>query len=102
TTTDPDSAAFRGGEAILVVTLAKLINGRSVFGVAGSLRQAVRVGAVVVDDAHTALTTTENQFSVRLPSTHPAYAPLLDLFADDLRRQSATTYADLHEADPSA
>lgn len=102
TMTDPDSAQFRGGGAILVITLAKLINGRSVFGVAGSLTQPVHVGAIVVDDAHTALTTTENQFSVRLPSNHPAYAPLLDLFADDLRRQSATTYADLRDGDPAA
>ena len=102
TTTDPDSAAFRGGEAILVVTLAKLINGRSVFGVAGSLKQTVHVGAIVIDDAHTALTIAENQFSICLPNGHPAYAALLDLFADDLHRQSATTYADLRDADPAA
>jgi Helicase C-terminal domain/DEAD/DEAH box helicase len=102
TTTDPDTATFRGGEAILVITLAKLINGRSVFGVAGSLRQTVHVGAIVIDDAHTALTTTETQFSLRLPNDHPAYVAVLDLFADDLRRQSATTYADLRDADPSA
>jgi hypothetical protein len=95
TVTHPDDTAFRAQQAILVVTFQKLINGRSVFGVAGDGRDPVDLGIVVVDDAHAALATTEGQFRLTVPSSHTAYAPLVDMFATDLRGQSASTWEDI-------
>jgi hypothetical protein len=102
TTTDPDDTAFRAQQAILVVTFQKLINGRSVFGVAGDGRDPVDLGIVVIDDAHAALATTEGQFRLSVPSDHTAYRALLDLFAADLREQSAKVWEDIQAGDYTA
>ncbi len=53
-TDDPHSNQFRSGNAILVCTFEKVVNGRSTFGLAGS-PYVTRIGTVVVDDAHAAL-----------------------------------------------
>jgi hypothetical protein len=85
TTDDPQSARFLRGKAILVVNVYKLVNGLSVFGVEGSQRQPIDVGAVVIDDAHACLATVQQQFTLSVPSSHVAYGELLDLFEEDLK-----------------
>lgn len=102
TATDPDDMAFRSQQAILVTTFHKLINGKSVFGVAGDGRPSIDLGIVVVDDAHAALATTEGQFRLTVSADHPAYAALIDLFAADLRTQSASTWEDIQAGDYAA
>jgi hypothetical protein len=57
TTSDPDSARFRQGHAILIANVYKLFNG--LFGVKGSARTMVELGTVLVDDAHACLATVE-------------------------------------------
>jgi hypothetical protein len=99
---EPDDTAFRSQQAILVTTFHRLINGKSVFGVAGDGRAPIDLGIIVVDDAHAALATTEGQFRLTVPSDHPAYAGLVDLFAVDLRAQSASTWEDIQAGDYSA
>ena len=99
TVTEPDDMAFRSQQAILVTTFHRLINGKSVFGVAGDGRSPIDLGIVVVDDAHAALATTEGQFRLTVPREHLAYAGLLDLFGDDLRGQSANTWEDIRSGD---
>jgi len=95
TAADPEDLGFLSGQAILVATFQKLVNGRSVFGVAGDGREPVDLGVVIVDDAHAALATTEGQFRLTIPIEHPACAPLVNLFAEDLRAQSANAWADI-------
>jgi hypothetical protein len=102
TTEDPRDPAFLMAEAVLVTTYPKLINGRSVFGVLGGGTAPTELGLVVVDDAHAALARTEDQFRLRVPAAHEAYNRLLDLFADDLRFQSANAYEGLLDKDSSA
>ncbi|MFF4924243.1 DEAD/DEAH box helicase [Kitasatospora sp. NPDC001261] len=102
TTGDPDDLAFRSGQAILVTTFHKLINGKSVFGVTGDGRQAIDLGIVVVDDAHAALATAEGQFRLTVAAGHPAYAKLLALFATDLEQQSPKAWADVRAQDFTA
>ncbi|MEU1791392.1 hypothetical protein ABZ553_37080 [Streptomyces sparsogenes] len=80
----------------------KLLNGRSAFGVVGGGKEPVDLGIVIVDDAHAALARTEDQFRLRVPAAHQAYGKLLELFADDLRRQSANAWARLGDMDPTA
>lgn len=102
TTSNPREGRFRACEAVLVVTFQKLVNGRSVFGVSGDGKDVIPLGLVIVDDAHAALTTTEGQFKITLPSSHEAYKPLLDMFADDLKKQSPKVWGDLQDNDPNA
>ncbi len=100
-TDDPQDADFLAGAAILVINIFRLINGRSVFGV-GLGAAKIRLGSIVVDDAHACLATTTDQFRIRLSSEHPVYAPLLDLFEEDLDQQSNSTLLDVKASDPTA
>jgi len=99
TTTDADSPRFNSGREILVINVHKLINGRSVFGV-GSAR--IRVGSLLIDDAHACVAAAEEQFSIRLDSDHEGYGKLQRLFRDDLQRQSAAQALSIQDGDPWA
>ncbi|MFI0813551.1 DEAD/DEAH box helicase [Streptomyces echinatus] len=102
TTDDPYDPAFRAAQAVLVTNYQKLINGKSAFGVVGDGKEVIDLGIVVVDDAHAALARTEDQFRLRVPADHEAYEKLLDLFAEDLRHQSANAWSELEDKDPTA
>ncbi|MGV9267467.1 DEAD/DEAH box helicase [Kitasatospora sp. NPDC003701] len=104
-TDDPRSPRFTGGEAICVLSLHRFVNGKSVFGLSGdSTRPIVDVGTIVVDDAHAALATVREKFTMTVTqAAHPeAFARLLTLFEQDLRGQSLSGYLDLTTAVPSA
>jgi hypothetical protein len=102
TTDDPYDQAFTTAQAVLVTNYQKLINGKSAFGVVGDGREPIDLGVVIVDDAHAALARTEDQFRLRVPAGHEAYDKLLELFAQDLRHQSANAWAELEDKDPTA
>lgn len=102
TADDPGNRDFLSGRAILVTNIYKLFNGRSVFGVQGGIRDNTELGTVLVDDAHACLATVQEQFTLRLESSHAAYAALDGLFASVLEAQSPATYADLRKADAGA
>lgn len=92
--------AFINSEAILVTTCSKLFNARSVFGVKGTRRDVVDIGALVIDDAHKCLEIIRETFSIRIPrfvngEPHPVYVELWNLFEDTLHRQKAGTCADI-------
>lgn len=86
-TDDPRSVQFRSGNAILVCTFEKVVNGRSTFGLAGS-PYVTRIGTVVVDDAHAALIAARKQFTLNVPVGHPAYDKAISVFGPELKRQS--------------
>ena len=95
-TEEPDSSEYQSGNAIGIVTIHKLINGRSIFGGPGNNRlQPAEIGAVVIDDAHACIRTIEDQATVSIPEVHPAYAQLLSMFETDLRHQSLARLEDL-------
>jgi len=96
-TDDPDDLAFLSGRAILVANIHRLVNGKSVFGV-GSVRKSI--GSVVIDDAHACLATVDDQFSITLSASHPAFDQLLVIFEDDLRLQSEVGLIELKSQDP--
>ena len=75
TSRDPRDPAVASGSAILLATVKTLFNGRSKFGVAPEGRK-IKLGTVLIDDAHACLATVEEQFEIRLPATHPAYGQL--------------------------
>lgn len=102
TVDDPESHTYLSGQAIAVVNIHKLINGMSVFGGPGSRRAThVPIGSVVIDDAHAAMETTEDQATITVESSHPAYDEILDLFREDLKAQSERMLRDIEWGDAS-
>lgn len=99
-TTDPRSPQFKAGNSILIVNIHKLVNGRSVFGTSAR-GQRIDVDTLLIDDVHACVTRVEEQFTLDIPSEHPAYAPLLRLFKRDLEDQSREHYRGIVDGDNS-
>lgn len=93
---------FLNGEAILVTTFQKLFNGRSVFGMSGSGRQPVHIGAVLIDDAHSCLSIARQMVSVTLSADSQGYEQLRTLFRTALESQSMGTAATILSGDARA
>ena len=96
-----DDAGFLSGDKILVINIWKLINGKSAFGISQE-GVKIRIGSIVVDDAHACLVTVADQFKIRLPSTHESYKALFNLFEKDLEQQSTSLLLDVKAEDPLA
>jgi len=101
TTEEADSPDFIAGRAILVINIMKLINGRSVFGVAAEGTK-IKIGAIVIDDAHACLQTVAEQFSLVLKNNHPVYKELFKLFKEELSDQSRFEFLSVEAEDPNA
>lgn len=100
-TTDAKSNDFLSSNAILVCTFDKVVNGRTVFRLAGD-PYARTIGTLVVDDAHAALSAARKQFTLDIPPEHPAYSKAISVFGDELKRQSMKNAAALITGDRSA
>ena len=100
-TDDPSSVDFQTSQRICVTVVHTIFNGQSVFGVGeGGIK--IKIGSVVVDDAHACLLTINEQFKITLQNTHPAYNKIFELLKDDLRKQAPARFLDLRESDPRA
>lgn len=100
---DPLSSRFLSGEAICITTMRTLVNGKTRFGLVGnSNRQPLKIGTIVVDDAHAAIALVEETTQLVIPKTHDAYNKLLSLFEDDLKSQGLNAYMDVLDGDRSA
>ncbi|MDC8016231.1 DEAD/DEAH box helicase family protein [Tahibacter soli] len=86
----PDS--FLDSKTILVTSIQKLFNGLTRFGLK---RNSIRVGALLMDDAHACSDAIREACKIRISSNEPAYAVLRELFATDLEQQGVGTFADL-------
>jgi len=62
----PLSAEFQDGKSVLVGAYETLFNGRSKFGVRGSGQEVIKVGAIVLDDAHVALSSVREAFTLNI------------------------------------
>ncbi len=100
-TDDPKSVEYASGRSILIVNVYRLFNGRSVFGV-GDEGSKIRIGSLIVDDAHACLDTVSAQFSLRVGHASRIYRGLLALFEDDLRAQSHSHFLDVRDNEPSS
>ena len=92
--------AFLNSDAILVTNCKKLFNGKSVFGVRGSRKEPIQLGAIVIDDAHKCLDIIRESFSIIVKrrnddGINPIYERLWALFEGSLRRQAPGTCADI-------
>src|SRR5260370_10704727 len=61
---------FYDGKSVLVGAYETLFNGRSKFGVRGSGQSAVKVGAIILDDAHVALTSVREAFTLTISAAN--------------------------------
>ena len=91
---------FLNGDAILVCTFQKLFNGKSIFGVAGSPRQYVDLGCVLIDDAHSCISIAQDTVSVTLDNKSAGYGQLVALFRPALEAQSLGTATSILQGDP--
>jgi replicative superfamily II helicase len=78
----PIASDFRDGTAVLVGTYESLFNGRSKFGVRGSAQQAVKVSGIILDDAHVALSSVREAFTLTITSKNhlKVYQEIADRF----------------------
>jgi len=97
-TDDPESPSYLNGDAIGIVNIYRLVNGRSIFGGPGSRRTSpIPIGSLVIDDAHACVSTIEDTTTLSVPRDHPAYDAMLKLFHVDLLGQSANHVMDLKD-----
>lgn len=90
----PLPAEFHDGKAVLVGSYETLFNGRSKFGVRGSGQEVVSVGAIILDDAHVALSSVREAFTLNISANkHKAvYTELADRFRPAFKEISRSGY----------
>ncbi|WP_419850824.1 DEAD/DEAH box helicase [Candidatus Poriferisocius sp.] len=97
-TDDPKSTQYLSSQAIGIVNIYRIVNGRSIFGGPGSTRtEPVPIGSVVIDDAHACVNTVEQQTTVIIPNDHEAYTEILEIFRTEISKQHAALLADLED-----
>lgn len=62
----PLPTEFEDGKAVLVGAYETLFSGRSKFGVRGSNKQPLKAGAIILDDAHVALSNVRRSFTLTI------------------------------------
>ena len=92
---------FHSSTHILITTVQKLFNGRSVFRVANS-PDPVKVGTLLVDDAHACINIALEQFMATLPKTSEVGKQLSSYFDEPLKQQTIGTHADISLGRPNA
>ena len=100
-TDNANSPRFLSGKAILVTNIHKLVNGLSVFGV-GDQGVKIKIGSLLIDDAHACIDTIEDQFMLTINSDSPAYGELFDNFSETLFSQCETKTSEIESGDPMA
>lgn len=99
-TTDYNSHGFLQGKEILVTNIHTLVNGLSAFGV-GDQGIKIRIGSLIIDDAHACLDTIEDQYTVTLNNATKSYKEIYKLLRNSLLQQSEPRVLELENCDPS-
>ena len=73
----PFAGEFHDGKAVMVGAYETLFNGRSRFGLRNSGQDIVKAGAIILDDAHVALSSVRKQFSLTIDAKEHA-----DIYSD--------------------
>lgn len=81
---------FLNGSKILITTVQKLFNGRTIFGIDANY---THVGNIVLDDSHACIDSIKSAFSIRIgrKSDEALYKAIGQLFYDDLKCQGEGT-----------
>nr|WP_282551800.1 DEAD/DEAH box helicase family protein [Providencia sp. JUb39] len=97
-TLDEKSPKFIAGHEILVTNIYKIVNGKSVFGV-GDDGEKIQIGSIIIDDAHACLSTIEEQFTLDISKSNPAYAKLFKMFESSLMNQCSAKTLEIKSGD---
>lgn len=82
-------AEFTNGKEILVTTVQKLFNGKSVFGINSN---PVEVGSIVLDDSHACMDAIRSSYSITINRNTPLWHYILDSFEVSLKKQGTGTF----------
>jgi hypothetical protein len=94
----PDSPRFLSGKAILITNIFKLVNGKSVFGI-GDEGAKIKIGSLMIDDAHACLDTIESQYTLSISSDSETYRKLYEIFKDSLHEQCDSKALEIENRD---
>lgn len=100
-TMDENDYSYTENKAILVITIHKLINGKSIFGMRSSNNYPI--GSVLLDDVHACLDTLMTQFSVKIPREQMCadkkslYEKIVEIFDESWIRYNKDSYTDIVE-----
>jgi replicative superfamily II helicase len=89
---------FFDGKSVLVGVYETLFNGRSKFGVSGSGKLVVKAGAIILDDAHVALSSVREAFSltIKVNEHEEVYSELVGRFRTAFKEVVRSgTFADI-------
>jgi replicative superfamily II helicase len=92
-------ASFLDGQAILVITVQKLFNGLSKFGLNA---KSIEIDYMVIDDAHACIDSIRSACQITLSREHDSYQQIVNLFEDDLKVQGAGSYAEIRQANDNS
>lgn len=77
--------AFTSAESVLICSYNALFNAKSKFGIRGGQREIIKVGAIILDDAHIAYSTMRDAFTleIRKETNEEDYTYLANIFRQD-------------------
>jgi replicative superfamily II helicase len=90
-------ADFHNGKSILLCTFHRLFNAKSIFE-----RDNIKIGAIVIDDAHSCLDIAREMTTLKLTHDYKLTQRLIKLFEDDLKFQAPGSFNMLMAGDPFA
>lgn len=99
-TSSEKDISFLRGEAILVINIQKLFNGKSVFEMRSSGN--IQIDYVLIDDVHACVDDVKSQFAIKIDCENPLAQDIFNLYKDDLKRQNEKTFMDICDGDPAS
>jgi len=96
-TFEPENTDFQRSRAILIINIQTLINGKSKFGMRREYHRNIKIGAIVIDDVHSALNITDKQFSISIPRSSKIYSDIFNLFSESIKKQIYSHYLEIKE-----
>ncbi|UUM12903.1 DEAD/DEAH box helicase family protein [Clostridiaceae bacterium HFYG-1003] len=92
-TLNRDDYLYQDNQAILIMNVHALVNGKSVFGM--NPNSNYPLGSVLIDDVHACIDTINSQFSLKLPCGHEVYNRILRIFEENLKAYDNKAYHDI-------
>lgn len=97
--TEENDLNFMQGKSILVISIYKLINGKSCFGM--RIGNNIDVGTILIDDVHSCLDIAEKQCTLNISrkNNNDLYEKVLKLFEEELDRQNSMNLLKIKDND---
>lgn len=85
---------FKNGSKILITTVQKVFNGKSIFGTGNRFTE---IGSIVLDDSHACMDAINSAYTIVIQKNkYPElYQAFLSMFEDDLKEQNESKYIDI-------